>query len=101
MELNKYNMYSYSQGAYVSALDEVDMMKQELMRMTEYDDVKNFITRKFGEIDGSKWLNYPELSKHIYLYVDNNKVEFCTLKNKQQYWGRGWQLEQVNENNEE
>ncbi len=101
MEFNKFNMYAYNMGAggIAQALDEVDICRQDLMRMTEYEDVKNFITRKFGEFEGKKWVKYPELNKHVYLYKDDEKVEFCALKNKKQYWGRGWKLEEVTNEN--
>ena len=99
MELNRFNMYAYNMGAggTAQALDEVDVCRQDLMRMTEYEDVKNFITRKFGDFEGKKWVNFPELNKHVYLYKDDEKVEFCALKDKKQYWGRGWKLEEIKE----
>lgn len=98
MQFNKYNMYSYNAGmAQVQRLDEVDICKQDLLRMTEYEDVKNFLTRKFGEFEGQKWVEYPDLNKHVYLYIDDKKVEFCALKNEEQYFGRGWVLEEVEE----
>ena len=99
MQFNMYNMYSYIIGSsQTEALDEVDACRLDLSRMTEYDDVKNFLIHKFGEIDGEHWIGYPELNKKVYIYIDDTKVEYCALKNNTQYWGRGWRLEEVNEN---
>lgn len=95
MEFNKYNKYSYSYNKNTNALDSVDELKQDLLRMTEYDDVKNFITHKFGEFEGEKWVQYPELGKQVYLCLNSEKIEFCALKDKKQYFGRGWKLKEV------
>ena len=96
MQFNQYNMYSYNANIQQSkVLDEVDIIKQDLLRMTEYEDVKNFIINKYGEFEGDKWVKFPELNKMVYLYLDSEKVEFCALKDKKQYWGRGWKLEEV------
>jgi len=93
MQFNQYDLYSYSANiAKYSALDEVDNCKQELLRITEYDAVKDFLSQKFGNFCGQKWINYPELGKQVYLYLDEEKVEFCALKDKKQYWGKGWML---------
>ena len=97
MQFNQFNLYSYNANiAQINTLDEVDNCKQELLRITEYDAVKDFLTQKFGNFSGQKWINYPELSKQVYLYLDEEKVEFCALKDKKQYWGRGWKLEEIN-----
>ena len=102
MEFNQFNMYAYNAGiSQAQKLDEVDECKQDLMRMTEYEDVKNFLQRKFGEFEGKKWVTYKELNKHVYLYKDDEKVEFCALKDNKQYWGRGWRLETVNEDKQQ
>ena len=63
--------------------------------MTEYEDVKNYIQNKFGNFEGKKWIAYKRLNKHVYLYLDDTKVELCALKDKKQYCGRGWQLKEV------
>ena len=97
MQFNSYNMYSYNANAsQCQILDEVDEYKQNVMRMTEYEDVKSFIQIKFGEFEGKKIVAFPKLDKHIYLYIDDKRVEFCTLKNKKQYFGRGWRLKEDN-----
>ena len=93
MDFNQYNMYSYNAGLNsTQVLDEVDTCKLDLMRMTEYGDVKNYLTNKFGEVQGEKWIEFPELKKHIYINIDDEKCEFCTLKDREQYFGRGWYL---------
>ena len=101
MEFNKFNIYTYNANVGQSKiLDEVDIYKQDLMRMTEYEDVKNFLLNKFGDFEGKKLINYPELNKHIYLYLDDTKVEFCALQNKKQYFGRGWMLVEIKDDQE-
>lgn len=98
MQFNQYNLYSYNANiAQSSILDEVDNCKQELLRITEYDAVKDFLTTKFGKFEGEKWVEYPDISKYVYLYIDEEKVEFCAIKDNKQYWGRGWRLEEVKE----
>ena len=94
MEFNQFNMYAYNaEVSKAQKIDEVDECRHELLRMTEYDDVKNFLQRKFGEFKGEKWVTYQELNKLVYLYNDEEKVEFCAIKDGEQYWGRGWRLE--------
>ena len=98
MQLNQFSIYGYNCTSESQILDEVDAFKQDLMRMTEYDDVKNFLISKYGEFEGEKWVTYPKLNKHVYLYLDKEAVKFCALENKKQYWGRGWFLEEDAEN---
>ena len=98
MQFNQYNLYSYNANiSQCNTLDEVDICKQELLRITEYDAVKDFLIRKFGNFEGKKWINFPKVGKQVYLYLDEEKVEFCALKDKKQYWGRGWILEEVSD----
>ena len=93
MQFNQFNLYSMNAGGFNTAqTDFVDSCMQELRTMNEYDEVKNYLTDKFGELDGEKWLEYPELKKSVYIVVDNEKVEFCALKNERQYFGKGWKL---------
>ena len=101
MEFNQYKMYSYNaDSAKTQVLDEVDSCRQELMRMTEYDDVKNYLLNKFGEFEGKKWVKSSDNNKSIYMYIDNVQINFAALKDKQQYWGRSWILQQPDDVNE-
>lgn len=98
MEFNKFIMYSYNaQINQANVLDEVDVYRQNLMRMTEYDDVRNYLVSKFGEFEGVKWVKFADLNKLVYLYLDEQKAEFCALKDNHKYWGKGWMLVEADE----
>ena len=100
MELNnlQFRLYSMNAGMAVRPLqDIVDGYMQELIDIDEFDSVKDFVSDKFGDINGEKWLDYPDLHKEVYLLVEDCKIEFCALKNEKQYFGKGWKI--VNQNN--
>ena len=90
---NSYTMYSANvQAKPINTEDKVDKYIDELRTMSEYDDVKSFVETNFGDVNGEKLYDYPELKKQIYILVDDDKIEFCAAKNKQQYFGKGWKL---------
>jgi len=74
----------------VSSVDEVDECIQTLQRMNQYDDVVNFITNKFGNIDERKLLDFKELNKQIEIKFKPDAVEFFAAKEWKQYYGKGW-----------
>ena len=90
MEFNQYNLYAMN--ADITKTDKVDNYKKDLMLIHEYDEAKNFIIKHFGSVEGAKWVDYPELDKKVYIFLNDEKVEFCALKDKKQYWGKGWKL---------
>lgn len=93
MEFNKYNLYSMN-GTFgsFSKVDEIDQYIEELKVIDEYSEVKDFIEKKFGEIHSPEFKEYPELGKMVTIVLDDEKVEFCALKNNKQYYGKGWRL---------
>lgn len=92
-ELNKYSIYNMGFcGANMSAKDKIDTMVDEIIDLHAYDEVKNFVEKNFGNIQGEQWFDYPELNKKIYLLNEDKKVEICMLKNDKQYYGKGWKF---------
>ena len=90
-EFNKYSMYGLGfQGAEMSQKDKVDRMVDEIIDMNMYNEVKDFVKENFGDIQGGKWFEYPELNKSVYVLNESEKIEICMLKNHKQYYGKGW-----------
>ena len=69
MLLNQYNLYSMNVG--VTSVDEVDDCVQTLQRMTNYNDVVQYLNNKFGDIGESKllsiriWINKLKSSSNL------------------------------------
>ena len=90
-EFNKFSMYNLAyQGAGMSTKDEVDKMVDEIIDLHMYEDVKNFVAKNFGDVQGIQWFDYPELNKKVYVLNEAEKVEICMLKNNKQFYGKGW-----------
>ena len=91
VEFNQYSMYSYSAGNFKSATDGkilVDLKK--LGSLTDYDEISNFISTTFGEIDTPKELEYPnDIKVHLQKYGDLIIVA-ATQKDKQ-IFGTCWE----------
>ena len=88
MLLNQYNLYSMNVG--VTSVDEVDDCVQTLQRMTNYNDVVQYLNNKFGDIGESKLLEYKDLDKQIEIKFKPDAVEFFAAKKWTQYYGKGW-----------
>lgn len=92
-EFSKYNLYSINTGSdLVKKSDEVDLFLDGLKTLTEYGDVLDFVQEHFGEFEGTKLLNFPEINKQIHLLVETRRIEICAAKNKHQYYGQGWMI---------
>ena len=90
-ELNKFSLYNFGiQGATMSTKDKVDRWVEDMIDLHDYNEVKDFVQRNFGNVDGIQWFDYPELSKKVYVLNEPEKIEICTLKNDKQYYGKGW-----------
>lgn len=90
-EFNKYSMYGLGyQGADMTQKDKVDRMVDEIININMYDEIQDFIKKNFGDVDGSKWFEYQELKKSVYVLNEEDKIEICMLKNNKQYYGKGW-----------
>ena len=90
-EFNQYSMYSYMAGDFKSATDGkvlVDLKK--LGSLKKYDEILEFITSTFGEIDSEKELEYPnDIKVHLQKYGDLIIVA-ATQKDKQ-IFGTCWE----------
>ena len=90
-EFNKFSMYNLAyQGAGMSTKDKVDKMVDEVIDLHDYNEVKNYVLKNFGEVNGSEWFDYPEINKKVYVLNQDEKVEICMLKNNKQFYGKGW-----------
>lgn len=91
MQFNQYNLYSMNAG-YSGTIksDEVDNYIQDIRHIDEYNEIRDYLSEHFGDIDGAKWLEYPDIKKQMYILVENEKIEVCVLKNEKQYFGLGW-----------
>lgn len=90
-EFNKFSMYSRGfetlTGSEVDTIDRhIDFLKQK----DNYDEVKKYLSANFGYFEGGKWFEYPDLHKSLYIFMDDNKLEFCAQKNHKDYYGKGW-----------
>ena len=93
MQFNPYNLYAMNVNTNdFQKKDKLDNYIDEIRDFEEYDDIRNYIIEHFGRIDGVKWMKFPENNKLLYICVDDDKVEVCALKNKMQYFGKGWKL---------
>lgn len=89
--LNQFNLYSMNSGISVQQKkDEVDAMVDELVSISDYEEVANFVKEHFGDVSGDKMFEYPEINKQINVFTGENRVEICVAKNWQQYWSKGW-----------
>lgn len=87
---NQYNLYSYNNSRSLIQKDEVDKHIEFFEDCNEYSEVRNYIIKHFGEIDGEHWINFDEYNKECYLKFNDERIEFCSLKNHKQYYGKGW-----------
>ena len=91
MQLSQFNLYAMQVGQ-VQVIDEVDQLIRNVDTIIEYDDVRNFIENRFGEIDGWKQFDYPKENKQIAITVNDEEITFCAAKDYQQYYGTSWKL---------
>ena len=94
MQFNQFNLYSMNAGGKFEMPkdDAVDTCINEVRGMNVYDEIKSYLTERFGDFSGEKWVEYPELHKQMYLKIEGDIIEVCALKNEQQYFGQGWKL---------
>ena len=92
--MNQYDLYSYNMGMNDNfpKTDEVDGYINQIKNFEEYSEIKDFINEHFGDIHGEKWQEYDDLGKRIFMLVEDDRIEFCALKNNVQYFGKGWKL---------
>jgi hypothetical protein len=89
--LNSYSLYQLNGTNQLSSKkDQVDTIVDEILNINELNEIKDYVSKHFGEIEGSKWFEYPALNKMIYVLNDENRVEICMLRDERQYYGKGW-----------
>lgn len=88
--LNQYSLYSYNNGGNILQKDEVDKHIEFFKDCNDYEKVKSYILEHFGEVNGEQWINYDNYNKECYLKFNDERIEFCSLKNHEQYYGKGW-----------
>ena len=88
--LNNYNLYAYNLNNSLSTTDEVEKHIEFLKGCDDYEEVKSYLEKHFGEIDGEQWVDFEKCHKECYLNFEDGKIEFCSLKNNKQYYGKGW-----------
>lgn len=90
-ELDMYNLYSMGGNYNVAPkTDEVDGYIKELVSIDDYDEVADFVQSHFGQINGERLIEYPDINKQINIHSEKNKIEICVAKDRKQYWGKGW-----------
>lgn len=91
MQFNQFSLYAMQTGC-VEVIDKVDQYIRGIDTINEYSLVKDYIETRFGEFDGWKQFDYPELEKQIAITVDEKEITFCAAKNYKQYYGTSWKL---------
>lgn len=90
-EFNKFNLYSYNCGNInIRQKDEVDKHIEFFDSCNDYAEVKDYILEHFGDINEEKWINFDSCQKECYFKFNDERIEFCSLKNHKQYYGKGW-----------
>ena len=89
--INQFSLYSMgSDFNNIPKDDKVDGLIKELINIDEYEDVCNFVKERFGDIQGNKMFEYPDVKKQINVFVERNRVEICAAKEYKQFWSKGW-----------
>ena len=89
-QLNPYDlMYRRQTETQPKEKDEIDKHIDFFNSCDGLKDAKEYILEHF-ELSANGWISYPELNKELYIIIEENKVEFCALKNHTQYYGKGW-----------
>lgn len=84
-------LYACGYGATpIVNLDDVDAHIQFLKNCDDYNEVREYLTEHFGNINGEHWIGFDKYDKECYLKLEENRIEFCSLKNHKQYYGKGW-----------
>jgi hypothetical protein len=89
--LSGFSLYQLGCTSQLSSKkDKVDSMVDEILDINRIVEIKDFISEHFGDVEGTKWFNYPELEKSVYVLNEDKRVEICMLFKNKQYYGKGW-----------
>ena len=89
-ELNYYNLYSYAVKDFQSATDDkilVDLKKLDSLEY--YDEILQFITNTFGEVNGDKELEFPNEVK-LLLHKEEDMVFAYASQKEKRIYGKCW-----------
>ena len=90
-EFNKFSLYSMNYGATLEKeKDQVDKHIDYLKTEDNYEKVLSYLQTHFGKFENAKWFDFEDINKSCYLLIEDGKIEFCSLKNHKQYYGKGW-----------
>ena len=90
--INTFQMYSFAASDFKNICDDkilVDLHRLEGLK--EYDEILTFINKTFGEVSGSKHLDYPNDIK-VDLYNENNMLVVYASQKGERIYGRYWQI---------
>lgn len=90
-QLNKYGLYNIgNEQSFEKKTDIIDEYIKFFEDCNSFNEVRDYISSSFGSFEGDKWIEYPDLNKKLYILVQEDRLEFCALKNDIQYYGKGW-----------
>lgn len=90
--INQFNLYSVKAQKGNIGLDKVDELIKGIQTKKDFIEVKDYITENFGNIQGWKLYDYPDLEKRIAITIEDEKITFCVAKKGKQYYGKYWKL---------
>lgn len=97
VQINPYDlMYKQQNETQPKKQDKIDKHIEFLNGCDNLEEAKEYILANI-ELSENGWVNFPELNKDLYIVIEDNKVEFCALKNKEQYYGKGWLARKTDE----
>ena len=94
MQFNQFSMYSFQAGNLQGACDDKILVDiQRLNVMKEYDEVKTYVDKVFGEFDEEqKQFEYPN-EVIVVVQKGENSIGVGALKGEKQIFGKRWRLE--------
>ena len=91
MLLNNTALYAMQVNQF-QFIDDVDNYIRDIDNIDEYHIVKDYISTRFGQFEGWKQFDYPELNKQIAITINEKEITFCVAKSYKQYYGTSWSL---------
>ena len=89
---NNYLAYTYCAQNFAHACDDKILVDiNRLNSIDEYDEVKEYVSKVWGEVDGEKSFDYPNNIKVI-IRNKENCIEVGALRDNKQFFGTGWRL---------
>ena len=95
-ELNKYGLYSLN-FSNAAVLDELSDFVNEITKINDYNDVKEYLSNKWNDVENRHLIDYPELNKKVSLKITDERIEVRVFKNDKQCYGEYWQVVSKND----